>query len=1088
MTIINIIFGLQNEAYCNISVSHTLITLLNNKFMNRQRQYIELLRYCLLICILLTGTLVYTQHTITGTVKGPDGEVLIGASVRVQDSQAGAITNVNGQYSIQANQGNVLIYSYIGHQSKSLVVGENDVMDVFLVLDEETLEDVVVIGYGEISREDVTGAISSVAAEDIENLPQVSIDQLLQGQASGVTVTQNSGAPGSAVSVKIRGVTSLTGSNEPLYVIDGVPVSGDARNTATSGRPVTAGGGGFENSGERGVSPLAGLNPNDIESIDILKDASATAIYGSRASNGVVLITTKKGKTGTSKINYDTYYATQVTQNELDVLSLPEFARLQNALANQFGVEQRDEFANPELLGPGTDWQSELFQPAPMQNHQLSFSGGNETVNYFLSGNYLDQEGIIIGSDFQRYSLRANLSANVKDWLTVGTTLNGNRTDENRTFNGNQNAVSNMAILQSPLVPVRNLDGSFAGPSDPDDVESTNNPVAEALEITNTLRQSKLFANLWANLQFADWISFRTEAGGDFGNVDALRFQPTFQRGRFVNTQAVLDTRRQNNNFWVIKNLLTLQKNFNETHDTKLLLGHEMQESKWDGITASASGFASNDLHSLNQGDAETAVNDQYKDQNSLLSYFARGNYEFQDKYGLTATFRADGSSKFDPLGDNQWGYFPAFAGYWKISNESFFEGMVKTINSMKLRVGWGQVGNQNIPNRRYSSNIVSTPTGIGQGALTSNFSNPDVKWESATQTNIGLDLYFLDYRLTSTIDVYDKISQDFLYQLPVPSIVSGSGQGQVGPPYVNLGEMQNRGIDFSFGYNTDPENELQWKSSLNLSHYKNNLVELISGLDRIDRVTNISDFLQSPLTYTEPGSEIGLFYGYVADGIFTDESQFANAPQQFEETYSDAYGDTWLGDVRYKDLNGDGFVNEADRTIIGNPHPDFTYGWTNTFNYKNFEASVFLQGSQGNDLMNLSRRLYTSASALYRNQLAVVAGFWSPENTNTEVPRPRRGDENPNNFISSRYIEDGSYLRIQNVRLGYTIPQSVSQKIKMNRLRLYGTVQNLYTFTNYTGLDPEVGSLNQDALLLGVENGRYPSPRTFTVGLNVEF
>ena len=947
------------------------------------------------------------------------------------------------------------------------------------------------IGYGTQRRQDVNGSVANIEAETLENIPQTSIDQLIQGRAAGVSINQNSGKPGSAVSVRIRGVTSITGNNEPLYVIDGVPISGDSRNTSTSGRTDAEA---FGGSGQTGTSPLSGINPSDIESIDILKDASATAIYGSRGANGVVIIKTKSGsrKKNDGKLRYNSYFAIQEAQQLIDVMDLPTYAALQNVLAAEYGVEPRVEFSNPNILGPGTDWQDEVFRQAYMYSHQLSYAGSSEKVNYLVSGSYLDQEGIVLGSSFDRMTVRLNADAQLKKWIKIGANITGSRTNEHVTLNSNRNGIVSLGLLQAPDVAVRNPDGSFAGPpDDPGAVEGSINPVALALSRTNKLVKHNILGNLYSEFTLAEGLTFRNEIGGNFEFMDNTIFTPTYEWGRFVNENATLFVKNAENRFWIVKNYLNYTKIFNNTHSLNLLLGQEAQESSWEGTQSTGQGFVSNDIQTLNNAGDITNY-DAYRGSASLASFYGRVLYSYKGKYGLTATIRADGSSKFDALGSNKWGYFPSFAASWKVSEEPWMENTKDIINNIRLKAGYGVVGNQDIPNYLYGSSLADLPTGLGLGYYVTNIPNPELKWEETRQTNLGLDFTLFNGRFNATVEVYDKTSKDFLYQLPLPIYLTGPSGGEaylagIGAPFVNLGEMNNKGIDISIGYSTLKTNNFSWSSSFNISHYKNEVTNLYQeSLEVIRSVT--TGFLSSPITRTVEGEPIGKFWGYRVRGIFSDTAELNEAPVQFGISYSENPGDNYLGDIQYEDINGDGEITEADRTYIGNPHPDFTFGFSNSFSYKNFDLSFFLQGSYGNDILNLTRKETTGLARLYTNQLELAQDYWTPENTNASLPRPRRGDDNQNLFISDRYVEDGSYLRIQNITLGFNLPKSTLEQLNISRLKLYGSIQNAYTFTNYTGYDPEIGSFNGDALQMGVDRGRYPVPRTFTLGINVEF
>jgi len=1043
--------------------------------------------YLLLFCC--TAPL-YAQTTVNGVVADEKGMTIPGVNVFVKGTQNVVVTDLEGQYRIEAPADAVLVYSFIGFVTQEVDVKGRTQINLTLKEDTAAIEEVVVIGYGTQRRDDINSSVSSIRTKDIENLKQTTVDQMIQGKASGVTVTNNSGAPGGAVSIHVRGTTSITGTNEPLYIIDGVPVSGDATGKSMSGRP--AGSNDFSSSGGAGnnaVSPLSMINPNDIQSIDILKDASATAIYGSRGANGVIIITTKSGKKGTGKLSYEGYTSAATIYKQLDVLNLSQYARQQNALSLLFGVpaeQLRPEFAHPELLGKGTDWQDEVYRTAITQSHQLAFSGGSDNTSYYISGGFLDQQGTLLGSGYKRYTMRLNLDSKVKDWLKVGANINTGITNEILTINQSYGGLISNTLLQSPDIPVRNSDGSFAGPLDNSMNATYFNPVAEALSKDNTLIRKNFLGNVYAEADIAKGLKYRVELGANTEFSENTDFTPAYNWGVQVNQSADLTERRQNWYSINLKNLLTYDKKFGK-HSFTILAGQEANDSHWEGISATATGFQSNSPFGLNLADPAQTKASSYRGSAALYSLFARLIYDFDGKYSLSASYRGDRSSKFDPTTDNQWGYFPAVAVSWKLSNEPFMENTRKYIDNIKFRLGYGETGNQQIPNNQYSATLQQQNSGLGAGFLPNIFPNPDVTWESMEQTNLGLDFTLLDSRLSVNLDVYNKKSSGFLFPVPLPAYLTGGGgqYGGLNPPYSNLGAMENKGYDITLNYGT--KGEFNWNSTLVFSHYQNKLLELQDGLNLVQSV-NFNGYQPYDVTNTLVGQPIGMFYGYVAEGLFQTQDQLNSAPLQFGQSVGTGAGQTSLGDVKYKDINGDNKIDATDRTLIGNPHPDFTYGFTNNFRYKNFDLSIFMQGSYGNDIMNLTYRNGTSNAQLYQNALTDAANFWTPENTNTNIPRPVGSTSNPNVQVSTRYVEDGSYLRIQNLTLGYSLPFDVINKVKLTRVRLYGSVQNLHTFTKYSGYDPEIGSFNQNVLLTGIDNGRYPSPRTFSVGINVEF
>lgn len=1035
----------------------------------------------ILFCFLNYAAMAQSQ--VEGTVLDVSRQSFPGVSVMEKGTSNGIITDSDGKFRLSVTDSARLIFSFVGYVTQEIVVGNSTNITVVMKESTRELDEVVVIGYGSQMKESISGSVVQIDATSLSNIPQPSIDQLMQGRAAGVTVTQNSGQPGSSVSVRIRGVNSLQGSSEPLYVIDGVPVSGDSRNIGTSGRSIADNDQG-EGSGSVDVSPLSTLNPNDIESMVILKDASSTAIYGSRGANGVVLITTKKGRNQKGKLSYNTYMGLQRPTNMIQVLDLKGYAALQNTIGEIYGLQPQIEFLNTELLGDGTNWQQEIFADALMQSHQLSFSGGNSTVNYFLSAGYLDQEGTVIGSGFDRFSLRANVNAQLTEWINVGISLTGSRTNEQLTLNNSSNGIISLSLLNNPATAVYNPDGSFAGPVTADEIAfGIRNPIAEALSISNQLTRNSLLGNIYAEFDLSDHFTFRTEFGGNFGNNLSDRFQPTFSYGAIDRGVNSLTVRRENNDFWLIKNLLTYQNTFKGKHSVTVLLGQEAQESTWQGIIAQDGDFVSNDVPILGTGNAND-FNDQYKGSSALSSYFTRAIYTLDDKYSVTASLRADGSSNFAE--GNKWGYFPSLSASWILSKEEFM-GNSGPFEDIKIYGGYGEIGNQGIPPFAYGSRLTTVNTGVGTGFEFANFGNPDLKWESSTQVNLGVNFSTLNSKLNATIEVYNKVSKDFLFQFAATDFITGGGApGAITAPWINIGEMANKGIDIALNYSDEIANGVNWNSALTVSHYKNEVKELLGDLT-LNGSVNLETSNQN-ITITQPGQPIGLFYGYQVEGLFRTLDDINGAPEQFGRPFEDAlFSTTWLGDIKYKDVNGDGVVNTDDRTVIGNPHPDFTFGFQNSFTYKAFDLSIFMQGSYGNDVFNAIGRTLTAGNRSYTNQSPSVLDYWSVNNPNSSAPRLARNDT-PNTNISDRYIEDGSYLRIQNVTLGYNIPSTILDRMRISSMKVYGSIQNLHTFTSYSGYDPEIGSYNQNTTLMGIDNGRYPTPRIYTIGINVEF
>ncbi len=1032
---------------------------------------------------------------IKGHVTDDQGQPLPGVTIQVKGQKTSTQTNADGDFVIDvAPDAKVLVFSFIGMQTQEVTLGRKPNFDIRLKRLNTALTDVVVIGYGSQRRGDVNGAISSVKKEDIANIPMSSVDQLLQGKAAGVDVQQNSGAPGSNTSVHIRGITSLGGSNEPLYVIDGVPIWGDANNSGQSGRSIALSNNGQNGGGdgEASVSPLSTLNPNDIESIDILKDASAAAIYGSQASNGVIIITTKRGKNGVGRLSYDGYIG-QAQQNRfLKMMNLPQYAAFQNTLADDINVPRRGEFLNPSLLPQGTDWQKEIFHAANEQSHQVSFSGGQNGVTYYVSGGYFDQNGTIVGpDDFKRYSFRTNIDAHAKPWLTIGTTLAATYTNQHTAISDN-NGIVYLSLLNAPDQVVYNPDGTFYGPP-AGQVNGQINPVAVALNSTNLLQHYNFNGNMYAEIKFFKDLTLRSEVNTDDNFGFAKVFLPTYAYGpQFVNNTARLIEYPSNSQYWGWKEYFSYNHTFGTRHVLFAQLGHEVSLSSWNGVTNTIQGFLTNSIQTLNQGTSTTSQAGEYKASSSLESAFARAIYTFNGKYSLTATIRADKSSKF--AAGHQTGYFPAFAGSWKISEEPFWTSMRQVVDNLKLRIGYGQVGNQNIPNYRYGAALNTYATGLGTAFAISNVANPNIIWERGEQTNIGLDFSMLNDRIDMSVDVYKRLSRDFLFPLNLPAFLLGgnaeySGNGNILAPYYNSGELQNQGVDLTIRTKNIDNKDFKWSSTVIFSANANKVVTLNTGTNFLQQNLTISFLSYSP-TRTVVGGPVGEFYGYKDIGIFKTAKQLANAPVQFGLPVYNNPGSastTWLGDIQYADINHDGKIDANDQTAIGNPQPKFTYSIGNTFNYKAFDMTIFLNGSYGSRIFNALNYQISAEANQYQNQLASVSNYWTPTNSNSNTPTPRPGD-NANLFMSDRFIESGSYLRIQTVSFGYSVPSRLINRIKMTRLRAYVSGQNLYVFTPYKGLDPEIGSQNQNAFLNNVDLGRFPIPRTITFGINAEF
>ena len=1059
----------------------------------------SMMRWMMIPAGILFATLLSAQmRTITGRISSSDGEGLIGATVQVQSTTVrGAVTDANGGYSIQAATGETLVFAYLGLTSKTLKLGNETVVNMELEPDATLLEETVVVGYGTAKKSDLTGAVGSVTGEQIKSSVFTNFDQALQGRIAGVQVTQNSGAPGGAASIRIRGANSITGSSEPLYVIDGIPFQGDG--SGVSGFDWAGGA-----NGQNRVNPLAAINPNDIVSIEVLKDASASAIYGARAANGVILVTTKRGKKGESKVSYNTFYAEQTLPRRIEMMNLPQFADYQAQVTADLGLQLNQRYLDPSLLGNGTDWQDEVFRNAGMNSHQLSVSGGTDKTTYAISGGLFQQDGIIIGSDFNRYTTRINLDNQVKSWLKIGGSFAYANTNEKITLNDGGDGVIIQALVMAPDVPVKDINGEYAGP-EAQAGASSYNPVAAALQRNNTLKRQRIMANVYGDLTLMKGLTFRSELSFDDNNSLNKAFQPTYKWGVLINRENQLRQREESSFFWILKNYLTYNVTVGQKHKITAMLGQEAQKSNWEGSVVTKKNFSSNDIQVLSEGDDVTSRTSGWKDGAAIESYFGRFNYNLSERYLFTFTMRADGSSKFGP--ENRWGYFPSGSFAWRLGEEDFMKSLHTDV---KLRIGYGEVGNQAIGNYLFGSALQTINTPFGTAYRLQQIANPKLKWEATQQWNLGIDLSLLKGRVDMTIDLYQKRTNDMLLQLSVPSYLGGSGYNDIRAPFANVGQMENKGIDLSLNSRNIKNDNFSWNTDFTLSLNRNKVV----ALDDDSRIywRNLywySEFQTA--TRTGVGLPLGQFYGYVTDGLFSSQEDIlAHAvqiadPSNEGKNLVDKRTGVWIGDIRFKDLNGDGVINTNDQTIIGNPNPDFTIGLNNTFSYKNFDLTLYLTGSYGAEILNYSRVQIEGQTTIFGNQARTVDnrvryGLKNPTgsdldpanvvlaNPDAALPRPTTTDNNRNTRMSDRFIEDGSYTRIQNIRLGYTFPTQMLQKFRVQKLRLYVNAQNVYTITNYSGYDPEIGAFNQDPLLQNVDMGRYPTPRVITFGLDVDF
>ena len=963
------------------------------------------------------------QQTVKGIVKGPDGLPVIAANISQKGTNNATITDLYGNFTLNiTGQHPVLVISYIGYVTTEVNVSGRAFIEVVLQEDVEALDEVVVVGYGTMRKKDVTGAVSSVRTEDITKNATSNVMQAIAGKMSGVQVVQNSGTPGGDVSILIRGVGTINDAS-PLYVIDGVPVSGG----------------------------MWYLNPNDVESIDVLKDASATAIYGSRGANGVVMVTTKQAQEGHTEINFDYSYGIQHTAKTYDMLNASQYAALHNEMRTNAGPEYslNPAFSDPESLGTGTDWMDAIFRTAPMQKVNLSMLGGNQKISHATSLGYYTQDGIMKNSSYNRLSLQSNISSKIVSNVTVRA--NVNLSAENRRTQPVGTVIQNaMRIL--PSIPIQDENGEYAGPTGNAEWNGNAlNPVAIINEQNYRMKGFRMLSNISLEWEIIKGLKFKTTGGAELGYDYNNSYIPKYKWGmnESKNTMQTVSSAYEQLYLW--DNTLNYDKSFGK-HRINAMVGTSYQEYKKESVSASGSGRASELTTELDNATKATDVGGNSL-RWALMSYMARLHYSYDDRYLVTATFRADGSSKFGK--DNRFGYFPSFAAAWNIGNESFMQS-VKPISQLKLRVGYGQTGNQNIGAYAFADKLsVNGVYNFGsQRGFESNLvnliypyllSNPSVKWEAVEQYNVGVDIGFLKNRIVANLDFYVKNTRDMLTKKPVPQ-TSGTSLEQADWPPVNIGKVLNRGFEFTIN-TKNFVGEFKWETNLNMSFNHNEVVS-IGGPEILNGVSLIRE-----------GQPINSFYGYKLGGVY----------QTLDE------GDMWFVDV-----DGNGEINDLDRTVIGNPSPDCIFGFNNTFSYKNFDLSIFFQGALGNQVWNGVRASHESMNSTY-NQLASTLERWTGEGTSSSMPRAIYADPNNNSRASTRWLENGSYAKLKNLTFGYTLPENWTDRAKVKALRLYVSFDNLCTITNYSGLDPEVG-------LSGLDYGVYPSARTYMFGVSVKF
>lgn len=1059
-----------------------------------------------LVLMFLSISMMAQKVPVSGTVSDQTGPV-IGASVIEKGTTNGTMTDNDGHFTLTVSKGAVIEISSIGYKTQEITVGAQTNFTVTLSEDNEFLDEVVVVGYGSMKKSDLAGASVSMKESDLKGSIISSLDQSLQGRAAGVTAVTTSGAPGSSSSIRVRGQATINANAEPLYVIDGVIVQGGGNTGADFGLGDALGNGKVST-----ISPLSTINPADIVSMAILKDASATAIYGAQGANGVVLITTKHGKSGEAKFSYDGMVAMSRQAVRLNMMNLREYAQYYNEMVEEGDIyETNPYYATPSLLGKGTNWQDEIFRTAWQHQHQLSAQGGSDKVQYYVSGSYMDQQGTIIGSNFNRFSVRTNLDAQLKKWLKLGVNATYAITNDNLKLADSNQGLIYYSLTTIPDIPVYDVNGNYS--STIREGYTSPNPVALAMMDEILLKRKKLSGNIYAELTPIKHITWRTELGFDMGESDANRYKPMIDLGGWVRSQNSISYQKNSNYFWQLKNYLTYANQWGK-HSVTAMVGQECWESRWNYLSGSNTDLPSDEVHNVALATGTPAISSGFG-SSSMASFFTRETYNYGDRYLGTYTYRYDGSSNFGPK--NRWAGFHSVALAWRFSNEKFFEPVKKVIDNGKLRLGWGQTGNSSIGSYAWGAAITRMPSALGMGFRPSNIPNTSIRWESQEQYNVGLDLGFFNGRLNLTVDAYYKKSDDMLMSMQLPSYMGtqGNGSSKLQAPKGNYGSIENKGLEITLDAHPVQLKNFSWDSNFQISFNKNKLLSLsdtenatLVGYGQWGDVVCVSEI----------GKPLYNFYGYKVEGVYKDLDDIQNSakPAKYPSDGVFNRGNTvWVGDIKYKDVDENGVIDERDRTDIGSPLPKFTFGWTNTFRYKNLDLSIFLNGSYGNKVMNYNSLTLTHMNSTWTNQLQSVVSKrarlepidptivyadgskWFDhidnvrvKNPGTKIPHTSINDPNDNDRISDRYVEDGSFLRIKNITLGYTFPKALLNKAKIENLRVYVNIQNLYTFTKYTGYDPEVGASTQDSsgLTYGLDNGRYPSPAMYSFGLNITF
>lgn len=1005
------------------------------------------------------------QNSISGKVTDEQGETLPGVTVIIKGTTKGTVTNLDGYYSLNVKTGDVIVFSFVGMLTKEAPVGNQSSINVTMAVDAIGIEEVVAVGYGTMKKSDLTGSIASISSDDLGEVSPDAFSRALTGKIAGVQIQQTTGAPGGNLVVRVRGSGSLSAGNDPLYVIDGFPIQQGGISTT-----------------DQGFNPMSSINPNDIESIEVLKDASASAIYGSRGANGVVLITTKKGKSGATKLSFNTSWGVQTVINKIELLNGDEFIDF-----SRDAFENAAATSSPGIISPGfinndsfyrginTDWQDEIFRTALVQNYQLSASGGTDKMQYFLSGAYLNEEGTVLSSGFQRFSLRSNISSQLTDFLKLGVNFTPSFTmnDEvNAEGHWGGNAVINMSLINFPFLKPDENSEDFVN-SDPNFICcGVPNPVTTAQDFDATSNQFRVLSTVYLEADIAKGLKAKTSMGIDFSNWERNEFNPAHIKRNVDDHSA--NSREFSQRSWLSENTLTYSKKIGD-HSLTALGGFTYQEYHQQNNVISANKLTNDIVRTIN--DFNTVTNAYSAIEKwSLVSYLARLNYSYENKYLFTATVRSDGSSRFGS--NNKYATFPSASIGWVVSEESFMQN-IDEISRLKVRASYGKSGNNGIGN--YSSigklNGSTYVFGAGNGVSASglypgNIGNSDLTWETTLQSDFGLEVGMLDNRIYLVADYYKSETEGLLLNVPIPR---SSGFGSA---LQNLGRIQNKGFEFTVN-SRNIEGDLKWNTNFNLSFNKNKILELGPEGDPIRSGSGAGK-----IYLNEIGGELGAFNVYKQIGIFQSEEEIANSA-----TWNTSRG-TYPGDVKYEDQNNDGVIDSDDKVNMGSNNPDFTWGITNTLSYKSFDLNIVVNGVQGIMVHNVARRFYNNLEGNQNQSIDALNRWKSPSEPGDGItPRANRVTSGNNNVAeSSRWLEDASFIRIQDLTLGYNVPSYVAAKLSLKNVRIYGAVSNLAYFTKYSGYNPEVSYSGGSSLSKGTDYGSYPLARRFTFGIKADF